>query len=69
MSRMTRSIERCTLTHPWVSSRSSLASQAEIYHQYHNDFQDKPYGKAYNDLANLALQEGRLRPTGCPDRV
>ncbi|GKY90614.1 hypothetical protein MPSEU_000035000 [Mayamaea pseudoterrestris] len=43
--------------------------QAEIYHQYHNDFQDKPYGQAYNQLADLALEEGRLHTTGCPDRV
>jgi len=43
--------------------------QAEVYHQYHNDFQSPPYGKAYNNLADLALSEGRIRLTGCPDRV
>ena len=43
--------------------------QAEIYHQYHNDFQSPPYGKSYNQLADLALGEGRLTVTGCPDKV
>jgi hypothetical protein len=43
--------------------------QAEIYHQYHNDFQDRPYGVAYNKLADVAFNDGRLKITGCPDRV
>jgi peptide methionine sulfoxide reductase MsrA len=43
--------------------------QAEVYHQYHNDFQDIPYGKEYNNLAEKAFTEGRLKVTGCPDRV
>jgi len=43
--------------------------QGEIYHQYHNDFQSPNYGKAYNDLANMALEDGRIKVTGCPDRV
>ena len=43
--------------------------QAEVYHQYHNDFQSPAYGKAYNKLADLALDEGRIKVTGCPDRV
>ena len=79
--------------------------QAEVYHQYHNDFQSPPCksvpllllfadtdrtahplslcdschahkkpalfldGKAYNSLADLALEEGRIHITGCPDRV
>lgn len=43
--------------------------QAEIYHQYHNDFQSPPYGQAYNRLADLAYKEGRLVVTGCPDKV
>lgn len=43
--------------------------QAEVYHQYHNDFQSPAYGKAYNQLADLALEEGRIKGTGCPDRV
>mmetsp|Transcript_15662 Transcript_15662/g.21762 ORF Transcript_15662/g.21762 Transcript_15662/m.21762 type:complete len:290 (+) Transcript_15662:185-1054(+) len=41
----------------------------EVYHQYHDDFQSPPYGKAYNNLANLAFEEGRMKTTGCPDRV
>lgn len=43
--------------------------QAEVYHQYHNDFQSPSYGKAYNNLASLALDEGRIKGTGCPDIV
>jgi peptide methionine sulfoxide reductase MsrA len=43
--------------------------QAEVYHQYHNDFQSSPYGKEYNGLAEKAFIEGRLQVTGCPDRV
>jgi hypothetical protein len=43
--------------------------QAEVYHQYHDDFQSPPYGKAYNKLADLAFDEGRIKMTGCPDRV
>lgn len=41
----------------------------EVYHQYHNDFQSAAYGKAYNNLANVALDDGRIKGTGCPDRV
>jgi hypothetical protein len=37
--------------------------------QYHDDFQSPPYGKAYNKLADLALEDGRIKGTGCPDRV
>ena len=43
--------------------------QAEVYHQFHNDFQSPPYGKAYNSLADAALEDGRIKYTGCPDRV
>lgn len=43
--------------------------QAEVYHQYHNDFQSPAYGKKYNELAQTAFDEGRLKITGCPDRV
>ncbi len=43
--------------------------QAEVYHQFHNDFQSPAYGKAYNELAATAFDEGRLKITGCPDRV
>jgi len=43
--------------------------QAEVYHQYHDDFQSKAYGKKYNNLANIAFEDGRLKTTGCPDRV
>jgi peptide methionine sulfoxide reductase MsrA len=43
--------------------------QAELYHQFHDDFQSPPYGKKYNSLANMAFEDGRLKVTGCPDRV
>ena len=43
--------------------------QAEVYHQYHDDFQSPPYGRTYNKLADAAFAEGRLQITGCPDRV
>lgn len=43
--------------------------QAEIYHQFHNDFQSLPYGEAYENLANRALDDGRLHTVDCPDRV
>lgn len=43
--------------------------QAEVYHQYHDDFQSPKYGQKYNDIANQAFEDGRLKITGCPDRV
>lgn len=43
--------------------------QAEVYHQYHNDFLSPAYGKKYNDLGDAALDDGRIKLTGCPDRV
>ena len=43
--------------------------QAEVYHQFHNDFQSPAYGKDYNNLADVALEDGRVKGTGCPDRV
>lgn len=43
--------------------------QAEVYHQFHNDFQSAPYGKKYNAIADSLLKAGKLTPTGCPDRV
>jgi hypothetical protein len=43
--------------------------QAEVYHQYHNDFQSPAYGKAYNELADVAYNDERIKGTGCPDRV
>mmetsp|Transcript_7430 Transcript_7430/g.10087 ORF Transcript_7430/g.10087 Transcript_7430/m.10087 type:complete len:266 (-) Transcript_7430:179-976(-) len=43
--------------------------QAEVYHQFHDDFQSPAYGKKYNSLAKLAFDDGRLKITGCPDRV
>lgn len=43
--------------------------QAEVYHQFHDDFQSPPYGKKYNSLAKQAFEDGRVKITGCPDRV
>jgi len=43
--------------------------QAEVYHQFHDDFQSPPYGKNYNKIAEMAFDDGRLKMTGCPDRV
>jgi peptide methionine sulfoxide reductase MsrA len=43
--------------------------QAEVYHQFHNDFQSPPYGATYNGLADTLFAQGRIQPTGCPDRV
>ncbi|KAJ1635309.1 hypothetical protein T492DRAFT_588570 [Pavlovales sp. CCMP2436] len=38
----------------------------ESYHQFHNDFQSKAYGKAYNDLRTQLTDGGKLSDTGCP---
>jgi hypothetical protein len=43
--------------------------RAEVYHQFHNDFQSPPYGRAYNNIANEFLDAGLIASTGCPDRV
>lgn len=43
--------------------------QAEYYHQYHNDFLSPAYSKEYNSLAEAALDDGRIKITGCPDRL
>eukprot|EP00542_Grammatophora_oceanica_P021100 CAMPEP_0194033354 /NCGR_PEP_ID=MMETSP0009_2-20130614/6087_1 /TAXON_ID=210454 /ORGANISM="Grammatophora oceanica, Strain CCMP 410" /LENGTH=245 /DNA_ID=CAMNT_0038674041 /DNA_START=52 /DNA_END=789 /DNA_ORIENTATION=+ len=54
----------------WVYDTAKFPfHQAEVYHQYHDDFQSPAYGKKYNNLANVALEEGRIVGTGCPDRV
>lgn len=39
---------------------------AESYHQFHNDFQSAPYGKAYNGLKEQLAQAGALSDTACP---
>jgi len=41
--------------------------QAEVYHQFHNDFQSPAYGAAYNDLVKSAFEDGRVIDSGCPD--
>jgi len=38
---------------------------AEVYHQFHDDMVDK-YSREYHDLKRIELQDGRLKPTGCP---
>lgn len=41
--------------------------QAEVYMQFKDDFQSPPYGKEYNILVELALEDGRIIGQGCPD--
>jgi len=41
--------------------------QAEVFNQYHDDFQSPPYGKVYNDLRIQALEDRIIEATGCPD--
>jgi len=38
-------------------------------HQYHNDFLSSAYGKEYNNLVEAAVADGRIKITGCPDRM
>jgi len=51
-----------------MDSNSFPFYQAEVYHQFHDDFQSPPYGKTYNSLVKLAFEHGRVKDTGCPDR-
>lgn len=41
--------------------------QAEVYMQFRDDFQSAPYGKEYNNLVEMALEDGRVVGQGCPD--
>jgi hypothetical protein len=34
--------------------------------QFRDDFQSAPYGKEYNTLVELALEDGRIIGQGCP---
>lgn len=43
--------------------------QAEVYHQFHNDFQSAAYGKKYNNIVLEAYEDGRVKDSGCPDRI
>ena len=47
----------------------ALHSSTTSDHQYHNDFLTPAYGKEYNNLVEAALDDGRIKVTGCPDRV
>jgi len=40
---------------------------AELYHQFHNDFQGPAYGVTYNGLQQKLRSAGRIAQTGCPD--
>jgi len=40
---------------------------AEMYHQFHNDFQSPPYGKEYNHLRDTFRERGVISETGCPE--
>lgn len=43
--------------------------QAEVFMQFHDDFQSDPYGSEYNKLMEQALEDGRILGQGCPDRL
>lgn len=34
-----------------------------------NDFQSPAYGKKYNNIADQLFDEGKIKSTGCPDRI
>jgi len=40
---------------------------AELYHQFHNDFMDPPYGAAYNGLLPKLYAHKKIGLVGCPD--
>jgi hypothetical protein len=40
----------------------------EVYHQFHDGFMPgESYPESYNNLAKVALKDGRISNTGCPD--
>ena len=41
--------------------------RAEVYHQFHDDFQGPPYGAAYNNLRATLRAAGEIDRKGCPD--
>lgn len=42
--------------------------QAELYHQFHDDFMaGGQYPDSYNSLHTAVLDAGGMKPTGCPD--
>ncbi|CAM9375415.1 unnamed protein product [Heterosigma akashiwo] len=40
----------------------------EVYHQFHDDMKDN-YPQEYNDLRVFLLQQGKLKTTGCPEKI
>mmetsp|Transcript_53036 Transcript_53036/g.88068 ORF Transcript_53036/g.88068 Transcript_53036/m.88068 type:complete len:272 (+) Transcript_53036:89-904(+) len=42
---------------------------AEVYHQFHNDFQGPPYGATYNSLNGVLVKAGYISQTGCPENA
>ena len=43
--------------------------QAELYHQFHDGFMNgEQYPQSYNSITDIAVADGRLKPTGCPNR-
>ena len=48
-----------------ITQMGEAPSQAEIYHQFHNDM-STVYGKKYNDLSAELVIANRLVATGCP---
>ena len=49
-------------------SRAFAFHQAELYHQFHDDFNQK-YGVEYNSLKETLYMEHKIKETGCPDKV
>jgi hypothetical protein len=50
-----------------MDTKDFPAYQAELYHQFHDDFLSPPYGKAYNGLRDDAVSAGALERTACPE--
>lgn len=53
----------------WVMDSNTFpAKQAELYHQFHDGFMfGEQYGDAYHAIRNVALENGHLSRSGCPD--
>ena len=50
-----------------MDTKDFPAYQAELYHQFHDDFLSPPYGRAYNGLRDELVSGGVLEGTGCPE--
>ena len=52
-----------------IYSMKSPFYQGELHQYLHDYFQSPAYGKKYNSLTKMAVDDKRLKVTGCPDRV